>query len=48
MHSPADRAEEAAGYVSEAAEAATKLMFGQIPIDFAVQTLIVDSYANAK
>ncbi|GAB3522765.1 bifunctional 3'-5' exonuclease/DNA polymerase [Arthrobacter monumenti] len=48
VHSPADRAEEAAGYVSEAAEAATKLMFGEIPIDFAVQTLIVDSYADAK
>lgn len=48
VHSPADRAEEAARYVAEAAESATKLIFGQIPIDFAVQTLIVDSYADAK
>lgn len=48
VHAPADRAEEAAGYVAEAAEAATKLIFGAIPIDFAVETLIVDSYADAK
>ncbi len=48
VHSPADRAEEAAAFVAEAGEAATKLMFGEIPIDFAVETLIVDSYADAK
>lgn len=48
VHAPAERAEEASRYISEAAAAATALMFGQIPIEFPVNIVTVDSYAAAK
>ncbi|WP_026819559.1 bifunctional 3'-5' exonuclease/DNA polymerase [Arthrobacter castelli] len=48
VHAPAARADEAAGHVKEAAAAATRLMFGEIPIEFAVQVMTVESYADTE
>jgi DNA polymerase I len=48
LHVPADRVDEACRHVTEAAAAATRLMFGRIPIEFAVNVSVVDSYADAK
>ncbi|CEA09084.1 DNA polymerase I, thermostable [Arthrobacter saudimassiliensis] len=48
LHVPSHRAEEAAAAVQTAAAEATSLLFGRIPLEFPVQTVIVDSYADAK
>ncbi|WAP52353.1 bifunctional 3'-5' exonuclease/DNA polymerase [Arthrobacter sp. ATA002] len=48
LHVPASRAEEVSALVTEAAAAATGLLFGQIPLEFPVVTVTVDSYAEAK
>ena len=48
LHVPADRAEEVSALVTEAAAAATRLLFGQIPLEFPVVAVTVDSYAEAK
>ena len=48
LHVPDSRAEAAARLVQDAAAEATDLLFGTIPLEFPVQTVIVDSYADAK
>ncbi|WP_104180857.1 bifunctional 3'-5' exonuclease/DNA polymerase [Arthrobacter sp. B0490] len=48
LHVPADRAEEAAIILDDAARAATRLVFGDIPIEFSITTVTVASYADAK
>lgn len=48
LHVPVARAEEAQAVLEDAARAATRLIFGDIPIDFAITTAIVSSYADAK
>ncbi len=48
LHVPREGTGEISRLVEEAAAAATSLMFGSIPIDFAVNTVVVASYADAK
>lgn len=48
LHVPTDRAEEAQLILEEAARAATRLIFGAIPIEFSITTVTVSSYADAK
>lgn len=48
VHAPAARAGEVSSHVTDAAAAATRLIFGGIPIDFAVEVTTVESYADAK
>ncbi len=48
VHTPADRADEVAGVLAEAAATAGRLLFGTFPVDFLLTTAIVDSYAEAK
>ena len=48
LHVPAGRAEEVNAMVSDAAAAATRLLFGNIPLEFPVLVTAVDSYAKAK
>ncbi|MCQ1945810.1 bifunctional 3'-5' exonuclease/DNA polymerase [Arthrobacter sp. zg-Y1116] len=45
---PAERVEEVSALVTEAASAATRLLFGPIPLEFPVVAVAVDSYADAK
>jgi len=45
---PAESVETACRFVEEAAAEATQLMFGRIPVEFAVSIAVVDSYAEAK
>ena len=48
LHVPAGRVEEVTALVSDAAAAATRLLFGSIPLEFPVMVTAVDSYAEAK
>jgi DNA polymerase-1 len=48
LHVPEERAGEVSRLIEDAAAAATGLMFGKIPIEFAVNILVVRSYADAK
>ncbi|MBP3035273.1 bifunctional 3'-5' exonuclease/DNA polymerase [Arthrobacter sp. zg-ZUI100] len=48
LHVPQARAEEVSALVTEAAAAATGLLFGRIPLEFPVVAVTVDSYAEAK
>ncbi|MFD3444565.1 bifunctional 3'-5' exonuclease/DNA polymerase [Microbacteriaceae bacterium 4G12] len=48
VHAPVDQAEEVRRAVLDAAAEAGRLLFGSFPIEFAVTTAIVDSYADAK
>lgn len=48
LHVPEDQVETARRYLVEAAATATALLFGRIPIEFAVNIAVVDSYADAK
>ncbi len=48
LHVPAGRVEEVTTLVSDAAAAATRLLFGSIPLEFPVMVTAVDSYADAK
>ncbi|MBG6184214.1 DNA polymerase-1 [Arthrobacter sp. CAN_A214] len=48
LHVPEEDASGMSRLVEDAAAAATTLMFGRIPIDFAVSTVVVASYADAK
>lgn len=43
MHTPADRAEEVARIVTDAAEAAARHLFGDFPLDFPLDCRITDS-----
>lgn len=48
LHVPADHALDATALLEEAARAATRMMLGYIPIEFAITTVTVTSYADAK
>ena len=48
LHVPRGRVEEVSAMVSDAAEAATQLLFGRIPLEFPVMVTAVESYADAK
>lgn len=48
LHVRQEQVGDVARLVTEAAVAATRLMFGEIPIEFPVNVLVVDSYADAK
>lgn len=48
LHVPRELAEPVSALVTEAAQAAAQLMFGEIPVDFPVNVVVVDSYAQAK
>jgi DNA polymerase-1 len=48
VHSPADVADEVAAAVRESAAEAGRLLFGDSPVDFALQVAVVESYAEAK
>ena len=48
VHSPADVADEVAVAVRESAVEAGRLLFGDTPVDFALNVAVVDSYDQAK
>lgn len=48
LHVPDAQVDEVCRLVTTAAQSATRLMFGDIPIEFAVNVMVVDSYADAK
>ncbi|MFJ6000944.1 bifunctional 3'-5' exonuclease/DNA polymerase [Arthrobacter sp. NPDC092385] len=48
LHVPERQAGEAAAILDDAARAATRLIFGDIPIEFSITTVTVSSYADAK
>ncbi|GAA3802970.1 bifunctional 3'-5' exonuclease/DNA polymerase [Cellulomonas soli] len=48
VHTPADVADEVAQAVRDAAVEAGRLLFGDTPVEFALQVAIVDSYDQAK
>ena len=47
VHSPADAADEVAAAVRAAAAAAGRLLFGDFPVDFALDVAVVESYDEA-
>ncbi|MFD0258583.1 bifunctional 3'-5' exonuclease/DNA polymerase [Kitasatospora indigofera] len=48
VHTPADLADQVAAAVTEAAEEARALVFGDTPVRFPLTTAVVDCYADAK
>lgn len=48
LHVPNEHAETVVGLVHESAQAAAHLLFGQIPVDFPVTAVVVDSYDQTK
>lgn len=48
VHAPADGADEVAAAVREAAVEAGRLLFGDTPVEFALDVSVVDSYADAE
>jgi DNA polymerase I len=48
VHTPEHLAEQVAACIRDAAAAAGRLLFGELPVSFPVTTAIVDSYAEAK
>jgi DNA polymerase-1 len=48
VHTPEHLAEQVAAAIRDAAAAAGRLLFGDLPVTFPVTTAIVDSYAHAK
>nr|WP_323959297.1 bifunctional 3'-5' exonuclease/DNA polymerase [Arthrobacter sp. JZ12] len=48
LHVPKETAKEVSRLVVDASAAAARLMFGEIPVDFPVNVVAVDSYADAK
>ncbi|BBE23915.1 bifunctional 3'-5' exonuclease/DNA polymerase [Arthrobacter sp. MN05-02] len=48
LHVPVECAAEAEALLGDAARAATRLIFGAIPIEFSITTVTVTSYADAK
>ncbi|MFD6055226.1 bifunctional 3'-5' exonuclease/DNA polymerase [Agromyces sp. NPDC060279] len=48
VHTPAERADEAAAAVAECAAEAGRLLFGDFPLDFPLDLAVVDSYALAE
>ena len=47
VHTPAELADEVAGHVEAAAQAAGTLLFGDFPITFPLDVAVVTSYAEA-
>lgn len=47
VHTPADRAEEVADAVRQAADSATRLLFGDFPLDFPLELRIAQTAAKA-
>ena len=48
VHAPDHAVDTIKRLLEESARAATRLLFGQIPIEFPVNITVVDSYADAK
>ena len=48
LHVPAAQAQAVVGAGAWVAAAASELLFGQIPVEFPVTAVIVDSYDQAK
>ncbi len=48
VHAPDELVNTVRGLVEESSRAATRLLFGEIPIEFPVNITVVDSYADAK
>jgi len=48
VHSPTAAADEVAAAVRDAAAEAGRLLFGDSPVDFALEVSVVDSYDQAK
>lgn len=48
LHVPREIADEVCTMVTEASRAAAHLMFGRIPVEFPVNVVMVESYADAK
>lgn len=48
VHCPAERAEEVGAAIVRAAEGATRLLFGDVPVRIPLRPKTVDSYAEAK
>ncbi|KRF08224.1 3'-5' exonuclease [Arthrobacter sp. Soil782] len=48
LHVPAELADRVSAMVTEAARSAAHLMFGHIPVEFPVNVVVVNSYADAK
>jgi DNA polymerase-1 len=48
VHAPVEQAEDVRRAVLESAAEAGRLLFGDFPVEFAVASAIVDSYADAK
>ncbi len=48
VHTPANLADQAAAAVAEAAVEASRLVFGDTPVQFPMSTAVVDCYADAK
>ena len=48
VHAPVEQAEDVRRAVLDSAAEAGRLLFGDFPVDFAVTSAIVDSYADAK
>jgi DNA polymerase I len=48
VHTPQHLAEEVAAAMREAAAEAGRLLFGQVPVEFAVSVSIVERYSDAK
>lgn len=48
VHTPADRADEVAVAMRESAAEAGRLLFGGVPVEFALSVAIVDRYSDAK
>jgi DNA polymerase-1 len=47
VHTPEGLADEVERAVREAAETAGRLLFGGFPVDFPLETAIVDRYSDA-
>ncbi|WP_051969561.1 bifunctional 3'-5' exonuclease/DNA polymerase [Kitasatospora azatica] len=48
VHTPADLADKVTTAVAEAAEEATRLVFGDTPVQFPMSTAVVECYGDAK
>jgi DNA polymerase-1 len=48
VHTPADLADEVADAMRESAAEAGRLLFGSVPVEFALTVTIVDRYSDAK
>ncbi len=48
VHTPAEAAEDVAVAMRESAAEAGRLLFGGVPVEFAVSVAIVDRYSDAK